>query len=185
MIFLSQLVRTFRTSYGATVRSVRSGVYTPMAINIYTGEYSARKAWTGINILVTCKRLELTRQLLGYFATHHLLGEGALNAPARRARRQTKACDKTLQMSTYNFNFKVTSQVQIRSDIKLDLQQDALRDFGLAPFVLKTARIVQNPSLECYMSAMFKQWLIKYRSGSRLGHKDKVILPIVKVCLLT
>ena len=43
--------------------------------------------------------------------------------------------------------------------------------------VIKTVRIVQNTSLECYKNARFKQGSVKYRSGSRSGHKDKVILP--------
>ena len=46
----------------------------------------------------------------------------------------------------------------------------------LASFVLKTVNIEQNPSLECYMNARFKQGSVKHRSGSRSGHKGKVIL---------
>ena len=52
-----------------------------------------------------------------------------------------------------------------------------------AALVITTARIVQNPPLECYMSARFKQGSVKLRSGSKSGHKGEVILPILKVCI--
>ena len=69
----------------------------------------------------------LTRQLLGYFATCHLLGGGGVKRPqaitgdpiaaATRARRQTKARDKTLPMMSFNLHFEVTGQVRVRSQV--------------------------------------------------------------------
>ena len=46
-----------------------------------------------------------------------------------------------------------------------------------ASIVKKTVRIVQNPSLECYMSTRFKQGSAKHRSGSMSRRKGKAILP--------
>ena len=69
-----------------------------------------------------------------------------------------KAGDKTLQMSTYNFNFEVTGQVKVRS--KTLNGTCSMMDFETlcwAALVITTARIVQHPSLECYMSARLKQ----------------------------
>ena len=59
----------------------------------------------------------------------------------------------------------------------MDLPHDSLRYFVLGSSRHKDGRIVQNPSLECYMSASFKQGSVKHRSGSRSGHKGKVVLP--------
>ena len=44
-----------------------------------------------------------------------------------------KACDKMVLMSTYNFNFEVTSQVKVRSNTQdwTYIQQHGLRDFVL------------------------------------------------------
>ena len=98
-------------------------------------------------------------------------------ATARHARRQTKACDKTLLMSTLNFNIEVTGQVKIRSNTQN--WTSSSMDFETlywASLVIKTVRIVQNSSLECYMSTRFKQVSVKYRSGSRSGYKGKFIL---------
>ena len=96
---------------------------------------------SGVLVLIPREFLDrnLTRQLLGYFPTHHLLGGGGgvkrpqpitrePIAEARRARLQTKACDKTLQLSSLKFNFEVTGQVKGK-DRKLDHQQDGPRDF--------------------------------------------------------
>ena len=76
--------------------------------------------------LSLCCDTLLTRQLPGYFATHHLLGGRGVKRPqpitrepmaaARRARRQTKDYDKTILVSTYNFNFEVTGLVKYRSN---------------------------------------------------------------------
>ena len=52
-----------------------------------------------------------------------------------------------------------------------------------AVLVIKTARIVRNPTLECYMRVKFKQGSVKHRLGSRSGHKGKVILTIIEVCI--
>ena len=46
-----------------------------------------------------------------------------------------------------------------------------------ASLAIKTVRIVQNRSLECYMNARYEQGSGKHRSGSRSGHKGKAILP--------
>ena len=103
---------------------------------------------------------------------------------ARRARQQTKACDKTLQMSTYNFNFEVTSQIKVRSKIQnWTFSRMDFDTLSWAVLVITTARIVENPSLECYMSARFKQGPVKHRSGSRSAHKGKAISPIIEVCI--
>ena len=53
----------------------------------------------------------LTRQLLGYFATHHLLGEGALNAPAdnsktNRRSEKDEAANESLRQDASDEHFK-------------------------------------------------------------------------------
>ena len=105
-------------------------------------------------------------------------------ATARRTRRQAKACNKTLLINTYNFNSKVTGQVKVRSNTQnWTFSSMDFETLCWASFVLKTVRIVQNPSLECYMSVRFRKGSVKHRSGSRSGHKGEVILPIMKVCI--
>ena len=48
---------------------------------------------------------------------------------------------------------------------------------GWASLLIKTVRIVQDPSFECYMSTRVKQGSVKHGSGLRSGHKGNVILP--------
>ena len=78
-------------------------------------------------IIIYIKK-SLTLQLLGYFATRHLLGGGrGVKRPqsitrepiaaATRARRQTKARDKTLPMICSNLNFDVRGQVSVRPHV--------------------------------------------------------------------
>ena len=45
-----------------------------------------------------------------------------------------------------------------------------------ASLVIKTVKIVQNISLECYMGTRFKQGSVKHSSASRSGHNGKAIL---------
>ena len=72
------------------------------------------------------------------------------------ARRQTKAGNKTHLMSTLNFNFEVTGQVKVRSNIQ-NLTFSSMDTETLCwKSLVKTVRIVQNPSLQCCMSARFK-----------------------------
>ena len=81
---------------------------------------------TGFNNILEGGIVPLTRQLLGYFATHRLLGGGGVKRPqpitrepigaAKRTRRQTKERDETLQMSTLKLNFEVTGRVKVRSN---------------------------------------------------------------------
>ena len=100
-------------------------------------------------------------------------------AAARRARQQTKACDKTLLMNTSNFNFDVTGQVKLR--LNSQNWTFSSMDFGAlwwASLVIKTVSIVQNPSHECYMSARIKHESVEHGLESRPGHKGNVILPI-------
>ena len=87
-------------------------------------------------------------------------------------------------MSTYNFNFEVTVKVNVRSKTRnwIFSRMD-FKTLWWTPLVIKRARIVQNSSLECYMRVRLKQGSVKHWSGSRSGHKGKVILPIMKVCI--
>ena len=69
--------------------------------------------------------------MLGYFDTHRVLeGGGALNVPAnnsrnvaaaRRARRQTKVHDETLQVSTKNLNLNVMGRIKVKVNAKIRL----------------------------------------------------------------
>ena len=85
-------------------------------------------------------------------------------AAARRARRQTKACDKALLMSTSNFNFEVTGQVKVKSKTQnWTFSRANFETLCWAALVIKTARIVLNLSLDCYMSARFQQGSVQHR----------------------
>ena len=107
----------------------------------------------------------LTRQLLGYFATHHLLGEGALKATADNSRTNSRsekdeAANESLRQDvsdehTSNFNFKVWVKVRpkIQNWTFSRMNFEALCWVAL---VIKTTRIVKIYHLS-YMSVRFKQ----------------------------
>ena len=87
-------------------------------------------------------------------------------------------------MSTHNVNFEVTGQVKVRSKTKnWTFSRMDFDTLCWTVLVIKTARNVQNPSLECYMTTIFKQGSVKHRSGSRSAHEGKVMLSIMKGCI--
>ena len=98
-------------------------------------------------------------------------------AAARRSRRQTKACNKPLLMSSQNFNFQVTGQVKVRSNTKSwTFSSMGFETLRWASLVIKTVNIVQNPSLERNRNARFKKGSVKHISGSRSSHEGKVTM---------
>ena len=78
--------------------------------------------------LSTAMFCDLTRHLLGYFATRNLLGRGVKRphvitreriAAERRTMRRLKALDETILKHPLNFPNEVTCQVKVRSKVKI------------------------------------------------------------------
>ena len=98
-----------------------------------TDNFDKRNKWK----FYSCKYLgpsrlhQLTRHLLGYFATRDLLGGGGGGvkrphvitrermAAERRTMRRSKALDETILKHPLNFPNEVTCQVKVRSKVKI------------------------------------------------------------------